>query len=105
MPKQKAEEIPEFCLRKLLIPGWGGVLTLTEVKYIKERLQKDRKLRTKWGFKRGTGKLSEGKIRQVGMDGVEVLQETSSEPLRPPVQLRFFGEVGLGKEIAQIVRT
>jgi len=89
MPRRKAEEIPELYLRKLLIPMWGGELTPTEVKYIKGELKKSRGLKTAWGFKKDTRRLSERKIRQVAMDGVKGLQETLSEPSRPSVQLRF----------------
>ena len=56
----------------LLQPGWGGDLTEEEYLYIRYELERNPKLRTLWGFKRGRGyKLSEEAIRQRALHGVE----------------------------------
>ncbi len=80
--------ISEFYRKKLLMPGWAGELDSSELAYIKKRLLADRRLRAQWGFKRGTGRLSEEKIRHVAMYGVDGLQECPSEDLGASVQLR-----------------
>lgn len=53
----------------LLEPGWAGDLTLEELNYIKASLKKDRKLRAKWAMGRGTGRVNDGKIRIVAVEG------------------------------------
>ncbi|NQT74668.1 MAG: hypothetical protein HQ553_18170 [Chloroflexi bacterium] len=88
-------EISEFYQKRLIIPGWAGELDRDELAYIKKRLLADRRLRAKWGFKRGTGRLSEEKIKMVAIYGVDDLQEYLSEPLTPPVQLRLSDEKAL----------
>jgi len=74
--------------QKLLIPGWAGELNEEELKYIKGKLFADRHLRAKWGFKRGTGRLSEEKIKLVALYGVEALQNIPYFESKGPVQLR-----------------
>ncbi len=74
---------------KLLIPGWAGDLDSEELGFIKARLRADRRLRATWGFKRGTGRLSEDKIRQVALFGKADHQEPPPETLTGPVQLRL----------------
>ncbi len=56
--------------QKLLVPGYGGHISHEELAYIKAQLQCDRHLRARWGFKRGTGRLSDDNIRMVAMFGV-----------------------------------
>ncbi len=92
---KKDDALSDFYRKKLLIPGWAGELDSVELAYIKKRLFADRRLRAKWGFKRGTGRLSEEKIKMVAMHGVEDLQEYPSEPLTQPVQLRLSDEKGI----------
>lgn len=74
--------------KKLLIPGWAGELNEEELKYIKGKLFADRHLRAKWGFKRGTGRLSEEKIKLVALYGVEALQNITYFEPKGSVQLR-----------------
>ncbi|NQT73567.1 MAG: hypothetical protein HQ553_12495 [Chloroflexi bacterium] len=74
-------EISQFYRKRLLIPGWAGELDSTELAYSKKELLADRRLRAKWGFKRGTGRLSEEKIKYVALHGVDGLQEALSEDL------------------------
>jgi hypothetical protein len=51
--------------KKLLIPGWGGELSNTELKYIKGKLLSNSALRIAWGFIHGKGfRISENKIRE-----------------------------------------
>jgi hypothetical protein len=42
--------------KKLVEPGWAGLLTLEEAEYIRQRLEKDAKLRRAWGI-RGKGRI------------------------------------------------
>ena len=74
-------EISEFYRKRLLTPGWAGELDKEELAYIKKKLFADRRLRAKWGFKRGTGRLSEEKIKYVALHGVDGPQEALSEDL------------------------
>ncbi len=67
---------------KLLIPAYAGELNDEELAYIKSQLLADRQLRARWGFKRGTGRLSEKRIREVAMDG---LQEAHFREKKPPL--------------------
>ena len=85
-------EISQFYRERLLIPGWAGELDSTELAYIKKRLLADRRLRARWGFKRGTGRLSEERIKQAAMHGVDGLQEAPPEDLGASVQLRLSDE-------------
>ena len=78
---------------KLLEPGWAGEVSREELAHIKQKLFRDRRLRARWGFKRGTGRLSEEKIKLVALYGVEGLQEIHSQGLSPPVQLGFVGDM------------
>ncbi len=74
--------------RKLLIPGYAGELNKEEIAYIKKNLLSNGRLRALWGFKRGTGRLSEKKIRIVAMDGVEAIQDVPNYASNTSVQLR-----------------
>jgi len=77
--KGKDKHLTEFYAKRLLIPGWAGKLVLTELRYIKEEIKKNGRLRAKWGFKKGTGKLSDEKIKLVALYGVEALAVTTEE--------------------------
>ncbi|NVM22356.1 MAG: hypothetical protein HWN68_11320 [Desulfobacterales bacterium] len=46
----------KFYDRKLLQPGWAGLLTLEEAEYIRARLEVNQTLRRKWSIK-GKGKI------------------------------------------------
>ncbi len=56
---------------RLLEPEYAGYLTPSEFRHVRGSLKRDKKLRTKWGFKKGNRRLSEKKIRLVAMYGVE----------------------------------
>jgi hypothetical protein len=43
-------QLQELYSRKLLEPGWAGLLTLEEAEYIAEHLATDARLRRAWGF-------------------------------------------------------
>ena len=45
-------ELHDFYPKKLLEPGWGGLLSLAEAQYIRDRLQQDGGLRRRWGIRR-----------------------------------------------------
>lgn len=60
---------------KLLMPGWAGELDNEELAFVKKRLKADRKLRTRWGFVRGTGHMNDEMIRGVAMEGPEILKK------------------------------
>lgn len=45
-------ELHDFYCRKLLEPGWGGLLSLPEAQYIRDRLEQDGRLRRCWGIRR-----------------------------------------------------
>lgn len=55
---------------RLLEPGWPGELAPDEIDFAKSSLKADRRLRTQWGFVRGTGRMSEDAIRSVAMRGL-----------------------------------
>ncbi len=74
--------------KKLLQPGWGGDLSKEELAYIKDKLMRDKRLRAKWGFKKGTGRLSEAKIRLVALYGVDALENIPNFESEASVQLR-----------------
>ena len=67
--------------KKLPIPGWAGEVNPEELAYIKSTLFANRRLRAHWGFKRGTGRLSEEKIKTVALFGVDNLQDCPPESL------------------------
>ena len=57
----RREEDPalhDFYTSKLLEPGWGGLLTLAEAEYIRDCLERDSKLRRRWGIRRKKVPLS-----------------------------------------------
>jgi len=74
-------DISQFYRKRLISPGWAGELAPDELEFVKASLKADRHLRAKWGFKRGTGRLNDLKIRLVAMDGVEALRKDASEDL------------------------
>ena len=45
-----------YTARKLLEPGWAGLLTLEEAEYVRHRLEQVPKLRRAWGI-RGKGRI------------------------------------------------
>ena len=55
---------------ELLVPGWAGVLAPYEFNYIKSELRKFPSLRRRWGFRPTAKRLSESRIRQVAMHGL-----------------------------------
>jgi len=55
---------------RLLEPGWPGELASDELTFVKNSLNAERRLRTQWGFVRGTGRVSEAAIRSVAMRGL-----------------------------------
>ncbi len=82
-------QLSTFYQKKLLIPGWAGELDSTELAYIKSKLKADRRLRARWGFKRGRSRLSEEKIRRVALEGVDGVSECPSEDFEADFQLRL----------------
>ena len=54
----------------LLMPGWAGVLQPHEFHYIKSELCKSPSLKRRWGFRPTAKRLSESRIRQVAMHGL-----------------------------------
>ena len=86
-------DLLQFYKRNLLVPGWAGELDKEELAYVKEKLFRDRRLRAKWSFKRGTGRLSDEKIRHVAMSGVDDLQNMSYSASEGSVQLRFDDDI------------
>jgi len=51
-------ELHDFYAKKLLEPGWAGLLTLAEAEYIRHRLQQDSGLRRRWRIRRKVVPLS-----------------------------------------------
>ncbi len=86
--------LKDLYLNKLLEPGYAGEINDTELAYIKTKLFNDRRLRAKWGFVRGTGRLSEEKIRKVALYGTDGFKKCPSEGFMASVQLRFPNERG-----------
>jgi hypothetical protein len=55
---------------RLLEPSWPGEVASDELTFVKNSLKAERRLRTQWGFVRGTGRVSEAAIRSVAMRGL-----------------------------------
>jgi hypothetical protein len=53
---QESEAGSKLYTKKLLEPGWAGLLTLAEAEYIKARLEANPKLRRQWEI-RGKGRI------------------------------------------------
>ena len=51
-PSEQDSELHDFYARKLLNPGWAGVLSLKEAHYIAHNLKRDAKLRRRWAFRK-----------------------------------------------------
>lgn len=51
-------KIPVHYRKKLLIPGWAGLLDLDEARYIQSRLVTDERLRRRWGIRHKVPPLS-----------------------------------------------
>ena len=84
-PTSKDPQLHAFYAKRLLEPGWGGELTAIEYDYIRRHLEKDPRLRSKWGFHRGRGwKLSEELIRHRALLGVEDTPEDDLSGVDPP---------------------
>jgi len=65
----------QYYREALLEPGWAGELDDVELEYIKSELRKSPSLRRKWGFRPSAKRLSEGRIRDVAMNGVRRSQK------------------------------
>ena len=102
-PREKDLELHDMRARKLLEPGWGGELTHIEYNYIRQHLEKDSRLRSRWGFHRGRGwKLSEELIRKRAAMGIDETPEyPTSDKERRSVD-RAVGKTGTdrGKSLA-----
>ncbi len=66
-------ELLAFYQKKLIEPGWSGPIDNVELAFIKEKLRKSQRLRTKWDFPKGSGRLSNKKILRVAMHGTDGL--------------------------------
>ena len=55
-PTEQDPALHDLRSKKLLEPGWGGLLTLAEAEYIRGCLEADPKLRRLWGI-RGKGRI------------------------------------------------
>jgi len=51
-------QLHDHYARKLLKPGWGGLLALAEAEYIRDCLEQDSRLRRRWGIRRKKVPLS-----------------------------------------------
>jgi len=60
----------QYYREALLEPGWPGELDDVELEYIKSELRKSPSLRRMWGFRPSAKRFSEGRIRDVAMNGV-----------------------------------
>jgi len=60
-----------FYKDKLLEVGWAGELDKVELEYIMENLKKDKRLRSRWGFTKGSRRLSKAKIIRRALNGLE----------------------------------
>lgn len=56
--QQEDREMHDLYARKLLQPGWGGLLTLAEAEYVRDCLERDSRLRQRWGIRRKKVPLS-----------------------------------------------
>lgn len=57
-PRELDPQLHDFYSRKLLQPGWAGLLSLEEAEYIRSRLEADVKLRRRWHIRRRKVPLS-----------------------------------------------
>lgn len=71
-------------MNRLLEPGYGGDLSLSEVVYIKVHLKASPTLRRRWGFR--TSRISDQAIRKVAREGVDHAQN----PLRRHFKARII---------------
>ncbi len=103
--------ISERDKRNIIVPGYAGDIDEEELTFIKDRLLQNRRLRARWGFKRGGIRLSVERIIAVAEHGVEVLQDSSREASTPDIQLRsknetvesgVFGQLGLFENTATL---
>ena len=77
--REKDPDLHDMRARKLLEPGWGGELTVIEYDHIRRHPEKDSRLRSRWGFRRGKGwKLSEELIRHRALRGVGVASQNAT---------------------------
>ena len=65
MPKATAAPID----KRILQPGWAGEPEPAELVFLTERLQKDRRLASRWGFTTPEAKRVDWAILQVAMWG------------------------------------
>ena len=57
-PREFDPQLHDFYARKLLEPGWAGLLSLKEAEYIGSRLEADARLRRRWHIRRRKVPLS-----------------------------------------------
>ena len=62
-PREADPTLHDLYARKLLIPGWAGVLTWEEAEYIRANLEANPTLRRKWRIK-GKGRIPLTKIAE-----------------------------------------
>ncbi len=74
--------LSELEKRKLLLPGWAGVLNEEELDYVRDALVRDRKLAQRWGFKPSM-KIHDAGILRVAMDGSDENWKINAGLVRP----------------------
>ena len=57
-PREFHPQLLDFYAKKLLLPGWAGLVSLEEAEYIRSRLEADAKLRRRWHIRRRKVPLS-----------------------------------------------
>jgi len=57
-PREEDPQLRDFYASNLLQPGWGGLLTLEEARYVRDCLERDARLRRRWGIRRHQVPLS-----------------------------------------------
>lgn len=74
--RKRDPELWDFYARNMLEPGWPGELTEAEYLFIREKLSRNRRLRSKWGF--------DSEIKPVTFDAVQAVARWGepSDPAR-----------------------
>ncbi len=61
----------EFYKKRLIEPGFGGELDNIEYEYVRDKLKRSNRLRTRWKFTKGSRRLSKAKIIHTALYGIE----------------------------------
>ena len=99
--RKRDPELWDFYARNILEPGWPGEPTEAEYEFIRDKLSRNRRLRSKWGFDNDDKPISLETVQAVAKWGEPSDPNHNSELVRKAMKKnRGLGSRGRGKVVS-----